>query len=257
MTRTSARVAFQSDREGDLGIFWQRADGSGIAERLTTAGKGVSHVPESWSSKSEQLLFAVTEGASVSLWTFVLKDKKATQVAGVRSTLPLNAGLSRDGRWLVYSAAEAPGPGELGAQRMIVEPFPVRHQVPAGEKHPSGVVARWTRNHVAAAGWSMGRAGNHHATQLCGRSPGAALAWRSGHHRATRPKKPGHHGGWADPRRGRWRTKYRRRLSADSGRCELVRRTEGEGAFEALTGPYASADLDQVRCVTSVSKGDS
>ena len=121
----SARVAFQSDREGDLGIFWQRADGSGIAERLTTAGQGVSHVPESWSSKSEQLLFGVTEGASVSLWTFVLKDKKATQVAGVRSTLPLNAALSRDGRWLVYTAAEAPGPGaELGAQRMIVEPFP-------------------------------------------------------------------------------------------------------------------------------------
>ena len=35
--------AFQSDREGDLGIFWQRADGSGAAERLTKARSG--HIP--------------------------------------------------------------------------------------------------------------------------------------------------------------------------------------------------------------------
>jgi eukaryotic-like serine/threonine-protein kinase len=121
----SAHVAFQSDREGDLGIFWQRADGSGTAERLTTAGQGVSHVPASWSSKSGQFVFEVTSGASVSLWTFVLKDKKATQVAGVRSTLPLNAALSPDGQWLAYIATEAPGPAaELGAGRMVVEPFP-------------------------------------------------------------------------------------------------------------------------------------
>ena len=31
----SQRVMFQSDREGDLGLFWQRADGTGVAERVT------------------------------------------------------------------------------------------------------------------------------------------------------------------------------------------------------------------------------
>ena len=121
----SARVAFQSDREGDLGIFWQRADGSGTAERLTTAEQGVSHEPEAWSSKSEQLVFSVTKGAIVSLWTFALEDKKATQVSDVRSTRPFNASLSPDGQWLVYNTTEAPGSGaELGIARMIVEPFP-------------------------------------------------------------------------------------------------------------------------------------
>lgn len=55
------RVAFQSDRGGDLGIFWQRADGSGPAERLTTPDQGVSHAPESW-SPSGDLLFGVTMG---------------------------------------------------------------------------------------------------------------------------------------------------------------------------------------------------
>ena len=43
------RVAFQSDREGDLGLFWQRADGTTAAERLTKPDKDTAHVPESWS----------------------------------------------------------------------------------------------------------------------------------------------------------------------------------------------------------------
>ena len=42
-------IAFQSARDGDLGIFRQRADGTGVAERLTTAAAGEAHVPESWS----------------------------------------------------------------------------------------------------------------------------------------------------------------------------------------------------------------
>ena len=36
----SRRVAFQSARDGDRGIFWQNADGTGTAERLTTAAAG-------------------------------------------------------------------------------------------------------------------------------------------------------------------------------------------------------------------------
>ncbi len=34
-TADSHRVVFQSDREGDLALFWQRIDGTGTAERLT------------------------------------------------------------------------------------------------------------------------------------------------------------------------------------------------------------------------------
>ncbi len=51
------RVAFQSDREGDLAVFWQPADG-GTAERLTTPDRGISHVPESWSPDGDVLLFS-------------------------------------------------------------------------------------------------------------------------------------------------------------------------------------------------------
>ena len=53
-----AHVAFQSDRAGDLAIFWQPVDGTGTAERLTTPVNGTSHVPESWSPRGEQFCSA-------------------------------------------------------------------------------------------------------------------------------------------------------------------------------------------------------
>ena len=73
------RVAFQSDREGDLAIFWQSTVG-GTAERLTKPEPGTSHVPESWSPKHDTLLFSVTKGSDVSLWTYSLQDRKVDAV---------------------------------------------------------------------------------------------------------------------------------------------------------------------------------
>ncbi len=39
-------------------IWWQRADGTGTAERLTKAERGVSHIPESWAPDGKRLLFS-------------------------------------------------------------------------------------------------------------------------------------------------------------------------------------------------------
>ena len=41
-------------REGDLGLFWQRANGAGVAERLTKGDQGASHAPESWSRNGKR-----------------------------------------------------------------------------------------------------------------------------------------------------------------------------------------------------------
>ena len=60
-SRDSQRVTFQSDRDGDQAIFWQLADGTGEAERLTKPDKGTAHVPYSWSPKDETLLFAAVK----------------------------------------------------------------------------------------------------------------------------------------------------------------------------------------------------
>ena len=73
----TARVTFQSDRNGDRAICRQPIDG-GNAERLTTPEPGMSHVPESWSPNGEVLLFSETKDFMWSLWTFSLKDQNAT-----------------------------------------------------------------------------------------------------------------------------------------------------------------------------------
>ena len=39
-SRDSTRLAYQSQRGGDTAIFWQRADGSDVATRLTKPAEG-------------------------------------------------------------------------------------------------------------------------------------------------------------------------------------------------------------------------
>src|SRR5262245_11698421 len=51
------RVAFQSDRDSDLAIFWQRADGTDAGERLTRPEPGTSHVPNAWSPQGDALVY--------------------------------------------------------------------------------------------------------------------------------------------------------------------------------------------------------
>jgi len=114
------RVAFQSDREGDLGLFWQRADGTTAAERLTKPDKDTAHVPESWSPDGKTLLVSVAKGSSSSLAALSLPDKKVTPVGGIQSAFPPSATFSPDGRWVAYSAT-APGPP---SGSLFVQPFP-------------------------------------------------------------------------------------------------------------------------------------
>ena len=58
------RIAFQSDREGAPGIFWQRADGGDSATRLTTAAAGTLHIPESWSKRDNLLSYSLIDQKS-------------------------------------------------------------------------------------------------------------------------------------------------------------------------------------------------
>ena len=124
------RVAFQSDRDGDVGIFWQPADGTGLAQRLTRPDPGTSHIPESWSPGGAQFLFSVTKGQSVSLWTYSLRDGKTAPFGDVRSANLTNAVFSPDGRWVAYASAITPRTANDSA--IYVQPFPAtgaRYQI--------------------------------------------------------------------------------------------------------------------------------
>jgi dipeptidyl aminopeptidase/acylaminoacyl peptidase len=116
----SRRVAFQSDREGDAGIFWQLADGSGTAERLTRADKNTAHIPQDLSSDGKTLLFAIQENDLQRLWTMGIADRRMTQFGEVASSLltPVNAALSPDGRWIAYATAQS------NRDTVYVQPFP-------------------------------------------------------------------------------------------------------------------------------------
>ncbi len=140
-TSDSKRITFQSDREGDLAIFWQSAVG-GTAERLTKPEQGTSHIPESWSPKGDWLLFSVTKGSDVSLWTYSIQGRKATPFGEVHSSNPTGAVFSPDGRWVAYTSMERNRP------MIYVQPFPpsgAQHQLPLG---PSEVALQplWSPN---------------------------------------------------------------------------------------------------------------
>ena len=104
------RLLFQSDREGDLAIFSQRADGSSTPARLTKPDHGVSHVPESWSRDGKTVLFDVLVKESPtapfeshSLSILSLPDLNVEPFGDVQgSAVPTNAVFSPDDRWVAY-----------------------------------------------------------------------------------------------------------------------------------------------------------
>ena len=123
------RVAFQSDREGDVAIFWQRADGTGPPNASpgqslglrTSRNRGRRRATGSCSVCSERV------ERTVSLWTFSLRDRKAEPFGGVQlSTANLARSVfSPDGRWVAYMS------DETGMTAVYVQPVPA-----TGAKYP-------------------------------------------------------------------------------------------------------------------------
>ena len=127
------RIAFQSEREGDRGIFSQRADGVGEAERLTTALQGASHVPESWSRDGKHLLFTEQKELSYILHSLSIDTKTSAPFGNVKSAEPPGATFSPDGRWIAYASSERAGGGLSPNRGIFVQPFPATvaiYQVP-------------------------------------------------------------------------------------------------------------------------------
>ncbi|SVC79716.1 uncharacterized protein METZ01_LOCUS332570, partial [marine metagenome] len=67
------RIAFASDRNGPISLYWQNADGSGIAEQLTTAEEGTAHWPEAWSPDGQTLVYKVERSANAG-WNAIANE---------------------------------------------------------------------------------------------------------------------------------------------------------------------------------------
>jgi Tol biopolymer transport system component len=132
-TPDGKRVTFTSDRDGTASIYWQPADGSGLAERLTAAEAGTEHYAESWSPDGRVLSFAsVGGGMGWGLWTLSLEDRKTTLFYDMDGN-QFGSVFSPDAKWLAYSdSSESFG--------VYVQPFPstgVKYQITGnGEAWP-------------------------------------------------------------------------------------------------------------------------
>ncbi|MSO83194.1 MAG: hypothetical protein EXQ53_07855 [Acidobacteria bacterium] len=99
------RIAFASQRAGAINLFWQAADGTGAADRLTE-GRNTQN-PSSISADGTQLLFGEQGRPST--------DVQVLALAGERRVTPLiattfterNGELSTDGRWGAYQSNES------------------------------------------------------------------------------------------------------------------------------------------------------
>lgn len=117
----SRRLAYQSGREGDLGIFAQAADGTGEVQRLTRPAPGEAHLPSSWrkTADGEVLLFDAIKGSDVTLQALSMKDGKTAPFGGVRSIALTSPIFSPDGRWVAYSTRDSSGRVDT-----YVQPYP-------------------------------------------------------------------------------------------------------------------------------------
>lgn len=115
-TPDGRRIAFESNKEGPLNIFWQLADGSGGLERLTTSD--YSNVPRSFSPDGQLLAYAeVNPTSGYDIKVLRLTDRKAQPFLQT----PFNESVpsfSPDGHWLAYISDES------GRYEVYVQPYP-------------------------------------------------------------------------------------------------------------------------------------
>jgi eukaryotic-like serine/threonine-protein kinase len=115
-TPDGKRIAFASTKEGPRNIYWQRADGSGGLEQLTTSEN--TQVPMSWSPDGQLLsFFEVNPTTGYDIWVLRLSDRKALPFLRT----PFNESVPRfspDGRWLAYISNES------GRYEIYVQPYP-------------------------------------------------------------------------------------------------------------------------------------
>ena len=124
----SQKLAFQSTREGEGGIWWQRADGAGKPTRLTRPQAGRTHIPQAWSADGAHLLFDETESNRVSLLEVSVSDGTIAPFTSTVSNVQSGASFSPDGKWVAYTLRKPDTPQAV----VFVEPYPAtgaRYQI--------------------------------------------------------------------------------------------------------------------------------
>jgi serine/threonine-protein kinase len=125
-TLDGRRIAFSSTRADQArgNLYWQRADGTGKAERLTESKN--PHFPRSWHPSGKLLAFE--EANPQTNFDILILPLTGDEASGWRPGKPtifldspfgeFDAAFSPDGRWLAYTSDES------GRFEVYVRPFP-------------------------------------------------------------------------------------------------------------------------------------
>jgi Tol biopolymer transport system component len=115
-TRDGQRIAFGSNKGGQVNVFLERADGSGGLERLTTSQD--FQTPNSFSPDGQALAFTqITPKTRYDIWVLRMGDRKAEPFLQTPSAEGAPT-FSPDGHWLAYVSNES------GRNQIYVRPYP-------------------------------------------------------------------------------------------------------------------------------------
>ena len=139
-TPDSQRVIWSSQRAGNLNLYWQRADGTGEAERLTTSP--LAHRASSVAPDGKVVVFSIGGlGRGQDLAMLTLDGKReVTMLLADPKYEELNGEVSPDGRWLAYESNES------GRFEVYVRPFPDVQQGRRLVSSSGGRQPLWSRN---------------------------------------------------------------------------------------------------------------
>ena len=136
-TPDDKRLAFWSNRDGALNLYWQLADGSGGMQRLTSSD--YLQIPDSFSSDGQLLAFTQqTSTGGYEIWVLRLGGLKAEPFLQTSFDAKMPR-FSPDGHWLAYSSDES------GRYEIYAQPYPG----PGGKVQIStdgGTEPVWNRN---------------------------------------------------------------------------------------------------------------
>ena len=111
------RVTFMSSRAGPWNLFWQPADGSGQAERLTNSE--YAQYPGSWSPNGKTLVFQEDSAETGSdIWTLSIEGERAGRPLLQEKFNERQPLFSPNGRWILYVSDES------GRDEVYLQPFP-------------------------------------------------------------------------------------------------------------------------------------